>query len=129
MIGCNISQGVLQLARFMGNPSPQYQSHITRLGQYSFENLGKRLTYKKNHRHRNTFDKYGLYCAVDASFNDDYDTAKSTTGYLIFPAGVPVVSRSKFQPIVSSLTSEAEYIANFEASKNCTWIRIFLSEL
>lgn len=44
-------------------------------------------------------------------------------------AGCPVLWRSKLQSTVSTLTCEAEYAALFEATKGCSWVRNFLTEL
>lgn len=129
MIRCDIAQASSQMARFMCNPSPRNHLHMLRIPQYLSSCPEKGLLYEKNHRHLNDFGNYGLHCAVDSSFGDDYDTAKSTTGYVIFMAGSPVIWKSKLQSTVSTLTCEAEYAALFEASKDCTWIRNFLTEL
>ncbi|KAI1006505.1 hypothetical protein K3495_g1716 [Podosphaera aphanis] len=90
---------------------------------------GRGLFYKKNHRHIQEFGEYVIHCAVNSSFADDFDTAKSTTGYIIFMAGCPVIRRSKLQTAVFTLTCEAEYASIFEATKDCAWIRNFLTEL
>lgn len=44
-------------------------------------------------------------------------------------ADCPVNWRSKIQTTVSTLTCEAEYAAIFEATKDCAWIRNFLTKL
>ena len=44
-------------------------------------------------------------------------------------AGSPVIWKSRLQSTVSTLTCEAEYAAMFEATKDCAWIRSFLTEL
>ncbi|KAI0991754.1 hypothetical protein K3495_g16433, partial [Podosphaera aphanis] len=129
MVRCDTAQATSQMARFMCNPSPEHSRHALRIPQYLSRCPGKGLIYKKDHRHLEKFGKYGLYCAVDSSFADDFDSAKSTTGYVIFMAGSPVIWRSKLQTTVSTLTCEAEYAAIFEATKDCAWIRSFLTEL
>lgn len=129
MVRCDTAQATSQMARFMCNPSPKHHEHLLRIPQYLSNCPSKGLIYQKNHRHRKIFGDFGLHCAVDASFADDYETSKSTTGYVIFMAGNPVVWRSKLQSTVSTLTCEAEYAAIFEAVKECTWVRNFLTEL
>ncbi|KAI0992476.1 hypothetical protein K3495_g15709 [Podosphaera aphanis] len=129
MIRCDTAQATSQLARFICNPSPQHLKHASRIPQFLSACPDRGLLYEKDHRHLQKFEKYGLHCAVDSSFADDFDTAKSTTGYVIFMAGCPVIWRSKLQTTVSTLTCEAEYAAIFEAVKDCSWIRSFLTEL
>ncbi|CAD6498717.1 BgTH12-01134 [Blumeria graminis f. sp. triticale] len=129
MTRCDTSQAMSQLARYMCNPSPHHHKHALRVAQYLSGSANKGLEYTKDHRHVNEFGKYGLHCAVDASFADDFESSKSTTGYVIFMGGSPVIWRSKLQTTVSTLTCEAEYAAIFEATKDCAWIRTFLEEL
>lgn len=129
MTRCDTSQAMSQLARYMCNPSPQHHKHALRVAQYLSGSASRGLEYTKDHRHIDEFGKYGLHCAVDASFADDFESAKSTTGYVIYMGGSPVIWRSKLQTTVSTLTCEAEYAAMFEAAKDCAWIRSFLEEL
>ena len=129
MTRCDTAQATSQMARFMCNPSPQHHQHMLRIPQYLSGCSEKGLLYEKNHRHLNDFGNYGFDCAVDSSFGDNFNTAKSTTGYVIFMAGSPVIWKSKFQSTVSTLTCEAEYAALFDASKDCAWLRSFLTEL
>lgn len=129
MTRCDTSQALSQLARYMCNPSPQHYQHLMRVVRYLSGTSNRGFIYEKEHRHKEDFGKYGLHCAVDASFADDWDSAKSTTGYIIFMAGSPVIWRSKLQSTVTTLTCEAEYAALFEATKDCAWIRTFLEEI
>lgn len=129
MLRCDTAYSTSQMARYMSNPSPRHSEHMLRVPQYLSTFLDRGLLYRKHHRHRTDYGKNGLHCAVDASFADDFDTAKSTSGYVIFMAGNPVIWRSKLQSTVSTLTCEAEYAAMFEATKDCAWIRSFLTEL
>ena len=129
ILRCDTAQATSLMARYMCNPSPQHHQHMLRVPRYLSSCLSRSLLYRKDHKHRIDFGEYGLHCAVDSSFADDFDSAKSTTGYVIFMAGCPVVWRSKLQSTVSTLTCEAEYAAIFEAVKECAWIRNFLSEL
>lgn len=129
MTRCDISQAMSQLARYMCNPSPQHHKHPMRVAQYLSGSASRGLEYAKDHGHINDFGKYWFHCAVDASFADDFESSKSTTGYVIFMGGSPVIWRSKLQTTVSTLTCEVEYAAMFEATKDCAWIRIFLEDL
>nr|GEX71199.1 protein Mpv17-like [Tanacetum cinerariifolium] len=66
-------------------------------------------------------------------FDSDYrgclDSGKSTTGY-IFTVGVIAVSwMSRIQMCVAVSTTEAEYMAIAEASKELVWLKNFLEEL
>lgn len=91
MTRCDTSYTTSLMARFMCNPSPENYQYMLRIPQYLSNCLGRGILYEKNHRHREKYGIYGLHCAVDASFADDYDTAKSTTGYVIFMAGSLII--------------------------------------
>lgn len=129
MVRCDTAQATSRMARLMCNPSPQHYQHALQIPKYLSTCPGRGLFYEKNHHHIQEFGDYGIHCAVDASFADYFDTAKSTTEYIIFMAGCPVIWRSKLQTTVSTLTCEAEYAAIFEATTDCAWIRNFLTEL
>ena len=66
---------------------------------------------------------------ADADMAGDKDTRRSTTGYVFTIGGTPVSWASKLQKIVSLSTTEAEYVALTEASKEILWLDRFLEEL
>ena len=66
---------------------------------------------------------------VDADMAGDVDNRKSTTGYVHTLGGTAVSWVSKLQKIVALSTTEAEYVAVTEASKEMIWLRCFLQEL
>ena len=66
---------------------------------------------------------------VDASYADDLDTRRSTTGYLFCMYSGPVSWRSTLQPITALSTTEAEYIGITEEAKEALWLRRLVSEM
>ena len=56
-------------------------------------------------------DKGMLHAAVDSSFADCEDTARSTSGYVLWFGDSPIDWECKRQPLVSMSTFESEYIA------------------
>ena len=66
---------------------------------------------------------------VDTDFGGEVDHRRSTTGY-IFTVGTTAVSwMSQIQKIVTLSTTEAEYVAVTEASKEMIWLQGLLIEL
>jgi len=65
----------------------------------------------------------------DADPSSDIDSRKSTSGYLTTFAGGAVSWKSKLQKFFALSTTEAEYVAATEASKEIMWMRNFLLEL
>jgi len=66
---------------------------------------------------------------VDADMADDRDNMRRTTGYVFTVGGTTVSWVSKLQSVVALSTTEAEYVAATEASKEMIWLQRFLDEL
>ncbi|RYP37869.1 hypothetical protein DL768_010826 [Monosporascus sp. mg162] len=118
-------------ARFMSNPSPRHQECIKRLPRYLNGTADLSLRYRKlerDHPHQK-YNNLGLFGAVDTSFADDSESAKSTTGCVFFMAGAPVSWFSKLQGVVTRCTTEAEYVGAGTAAAEAAGIRNFLTEL
>ena len=65
----------------------------------------------------------------DADLGGDLDTRRSTSGYIYILAGTAVSWVSQLQKVVALSTTEAEYVAVSEASKEMVWLENFLKEL
>lgn len=72
-------------------------------------------------RYQKCIGKMVAYC--DASFADDPDTAKSTTGYVILYGDAPIHWKSQRQKLVTTASTEAEYVALCTTSKEVIWLR------
>ena len=67
---------------------------------------------------------------IDSSFGDNTDTRKSTSAYLGMIGGASLVNWiSKGQKIVTVSSTEAEYVALSDGSKETTFIMNLLNEL
>ena len=66
---------------------------------------------------------------VDSDLGGDVDTRRSTTGYVYTFGGTAVSWVSQLQKLVALSTTEAEYVAITEASKEMLWLKNFLVEL
>ncbi len=81
----------------------------------------KCLTFRK--------DELKLEGYVDSDFAGEVDHRRSTTGY-VFTFGSTAISWvSQLQKIVTISTTEAEYVAVTEASKELIWLQGLLTEL
>ncbi|KAE8685157.1 Expansin-A8 [Hibiscus syriacus] len=65
---------------------------------------------------------------VDADLAGNVDIRRSTTGYVYTLGGTAVSWVSQLQKIVALSTTEAEYVAVTEASKEMVWLQSFLNE-
>eukprot|EP00253_Pinus_taeda_P008601 PITA_08601 len=59
----------------------------------------------------------------------DRNNRRSTTGYVFTIRGIAISWVSKIQSVVALSTTEAEYVAATEASKEMIWLQRFMSEL
>ena len=66
---------------------------------------------------------------TDAGFMTDPDDFKSQSGYVFILNGGAVDWKSSKQKTVADSTTEAEYVAASEASKEAVWIKQFLEDL
>ena len=66
---------------------------------------------------------------VDADFGGEVDHRKSTTGFIFTSGNTTVSWMSQLQKIIALSTTDAEYIAITEASKEMIWLQGLLSEL
>ena len=66
---------------------------------------------------------------TDSSYADCKDTRRSHSGYVVMVGGAAVAWSSKKQTIVTTSSTEAEYIAVSEAAREAVWLRSLLREL
>ncbi|OXV06724.1 hypothetical protein Egran_05509, partial [Elaphomyces granulatus] len=76
------------------------------------------------------FDPYDVSLRVyaDASFADDLATRASTAGHVVFIGDGPIFWKSKRQTIVTTSTTEAEFINLTPAGLSALWVANLLSE-
>ena len=90
------------LARFSTDPRRVHYDQLLRVLQFLVNTVDYVIVFDKN-------DEFKGF--ADASLESCKKTGKSTTGYVLFYAGGPVLWRSFLQTAVASSTGEAEYMA------------------
>ena len=68
-----------------------------------------------------------IYC--DSDWASDKSDRKSITGYIVRYGGAPISWKSKKQTTVAMSTTEAEYLALGEATKEALWIIMLFDEM
>ena len=117
---------------FAQNITSRFQQNPGELHWTAVKNILKYL--------RNTKDMFLVYggdmkrelrvsCYTDAGYLTDADDLKSQTGYVFVLNGGAVDWKSTKQSIYATSSTEAEYIAAYDASKEAVWIRKFISGL
>ncbi|KAL5826235.1 hypothetical protein ACOSQ4_018032 [Xanthoceras sorbifolium] len=117
----DIAQAVGAVSRYMNNPGKIHWEAVKWILRYLRGTTNKTLCFKGGDT---TLTSY-----VDADLAGNVDIRKSTTGYVYTLGGTAVSWVSQLQKIVALSTTEAEYVAVTEASKEMVWLQSFLEEL
>ena len=74
-------------------------------------------------------DDFKIIGYSDSDFDGDRETGVSTSGYTLSLGSVAVSWRSCKQSVPVDSTTEAEYVAAAEATKEIVWLRKILEDL
>lgn len=110
----DLAYSLHQCQRFAANPKKQHAEAVKWIGKYLAGTRDKGLILRPH-------DSYSFDCYVDADWagnwdptgkpEDDRDTARSRSGYVVFYAGCPIVWASKLQTTIALSSTEAELYA------------------
>lgn len=152
----DISYAVSQLARFNDNPGQAHHEAAKRVLRYIQGTIDKGITYPAGISQSSIADSTGISNGefsvsqhqrggkeqkvnktlsdttevfADADYASNPDTRKSTTGVYVCVNGRAVFWYSKSQPVVATSSTEAEYIAISQATKEALWMRKLQSDL
>ncbi|KAL5758288.1 hypothetical protein ACOSP7_020899 [Xanthoceras sorbifolium] len=117
----DIAQAVGAVSRYMNNPGKIHWEVVKWIFRYLRGTTKKALCFKGGDT---TLTGY-----VDADLARNVDIRKNTTGYVYTLGGTAVSWVSQLQKIVALSTTEAEYVAVMEASKEMIWLQSLLEEL
>ena len=120
-----IADAVNKLAQFSNAPQAVHLRAVKKILRYLAGHRSDRITYTGT-------AKSGVPQALaysDADYAEDYETRKSTTGWLVTLCNGAVSWRSKKQSTVARSTMEAEYVAAASLVDEVIWLRRLLSDL
>ncbi|KAJ9551062.1 hypothetical protein OSB04_015107 [Centaurea solstitialis] len=117
----DIAFGVSRLSQFTSNPGTDHWKAVGRVLGYLKRTSDLELTYNT---HPGILEGY-----TDASWIDNSDDSKSTSGWIYTLAGGAISWASKKQTCIAHSTMEAEFIALAVAGKEAEWIRDLLTDL
>jgi hypothetical protein len=117
----DIAYAVGLLGRFASDPRPVHWEAAKHLMRYLIGTRNYCLKYSKSN-----MPLYG-YC--DADWGNDTDTRRSTTGYVFMLSNGAITWQSKRQQTVALSSTEAEYMAATQATKEATWLIQLLKDL
>ena len=110
------------LSRFMQKPCEGHWSAAKRVLRYlkGTQDFGIKYTQ---------VDDFSLIGYSDSDFDGDKETGVSTSGYAMSLGSGAVSWRSRKQSVPADSTTEAEYVAAAEATKEIVWLRKILEDL
>ncbi|KAH9311145.1 hypothetical protein KI387_026180, partial [Taxus chinensis] len=117
----DIAHAVGAVSRFMSDPGKEHWQAVKWILRYLRGTMGTVLCYSGSNT---TLRGY-----VDSDMAGDVDSRRSTTGYIYTVGGTAVSWISRLQKLVALSTTEAEYVAATEASKEMIWLQQLLEEL
>jgi hypothetical protein len=125
----DIAYAVNRLATYTANPSLQHYTAAKRVLRYVKGTKQYGITYRRNPtRHVGPSDSNLLYGFSDAAFANA-DDRRSISGYVFLVGGGAITWGSKKQTTVALSSTEAEYVALSEASREAMWLRHLYGEL
>ena len=117
----DIAHAVGVVSRYMNNPGKEHWMAVKWILRYLKVTTNKASCFGGSN--------ISLQGYVDADIAGDRDNRRSTTGY-VFTIGATAINWvSKIQSVVALSTTEAEYVAAIEASKEMIWLQRFMGEL
>jgi hypothetical protein len=116
----DIAYAVGQVSQFLENPGPAHWNGVKRILAYLKGTVDHGIIFEGTNE--------SLQAYSDADFARCTDTRRSITGCLLRTNG-PVGWCSRRQEGVTTSTTQAEYTAAFEVSKEVAWMRTFLNDV
>lgn len=113
-----------KLGKFVKNPGERHMSALKRVLRYIRGTVDQAIVYRAGNN--DTFFVEGYF---DASLADDYDSRRTTVGYVFMLCGAPISWESKLNPTLATSTNHAEYICGARAAKEAFFIKMLLTEL
>ena len=111
----DLNFAVGQVAKHSSNPDKSHINAVKRILAYVKGTANYGICFGNNN---NT-----LVAFCDADYAGDTDTRRSTTGCVVMLNGGPVTWGSRQQQCVSLSTTEAEYVAACETTRQVVWLR------
>jgi hypothetical protein len=117
----DIAQATAAMARFTSNPGSDHVKGVKRILRYIKGTWDAGVRYTRGGG--------GLTAFADSDYAGDEKERRSTSGYIVYMAGGPVSWASRLQGCVSLSTTEAEYVALCEVTKEIVWLQDMLEGL
>jgi len=132
MIGTrpDIAAAVSIISQFASNPTILHHQAAKRIIRYIKGTINLKLNYEEKLNYGDVREREPMLIGYsDANWGNDVNTRRSTTGYIFYLSGGAISWSSKRQATVALSSTEAEYMALTQATKEAIWLRGLLAEL
>ena len=119
----DLAYSISRLAEFSSNPTDDHWKVLKRVLRYLQGTKDLGLCYTR------APGLLSFSAWTDASWGEDPDDSRSTSGFVILLASGPVAYKSQKQQSVALSSTEAEYMGQTLAATNVMWVRGLLKEL
>ncbi|VFQ67784.1 unnamed protein product [Cuscuta campestris] len=118
----NVSFALSVTSRYQSNPGESHWTAMKNILKYFRRTKDAFLVYGRK-------EELSIVGYTDARFQTDRDHFKSQAGYVFFLNGGAVTWKSYKQDTTADSTTEGEYMAAAEATKEGVWLNNFITEL
>jgi len=108
----------------MSNPSMDHFKALDRIWQYLIGTKNHGLYYRVIYNLKPNLLGYS-----DSDWGGDYNTRRSTTGYVFTYRSVAISWNSRLQKTIALLSCEAEYMALKETIKEHLWLKLLFKQI
>ncbi|KAJ9552528.1 hypothetical protein OSB04_016573 [Centaurea solstitialis] len=119
----DVTYSVSVTSRFQQNPGEPHWVAVKNIFKYLRRTKEMFLVFGGSE------DEISVIGYSDANFQTDRDDFRSQSGYVFTLNGGVISWKSSKQDTIAYSTTEAEYIAASDATKEAIWLRIFISDL
>jgi hypothetical protein len=106
----------------MANPNMEHWMAVKPIFRYLQGTLQMKLQF-------NATPSKEVFGYCDADWGGDLEDRRSTTGFVFIMGGGAISWSNKRQPTITLSTTEAEYMANTQATKEAIWITKLMMDL
>lgn len=112
------------MSRFLSNYDQSHWNATKRIIRYLLQTQSYGIKYSFGDTEQHELVGYS-----DSDYANDLDTRRSTTGYIFTLNGAPITWSTQRQQTVALSTTEAEYMAVCEATKEAIWLRQLMEDI